>query len=375
MKKRTHKKTPKKLKRKSKSTKKNFTLLSIIFVTILLTITTISFFYIDKHEINIDIKNDNIIQIKTKKEKPVTFEEKTKALEIEYIENTDNNIYIEKQEIKIKEKSVFHYEEPNYGKIDEIKTKEKIKEKIKFTSPQEEVIITPMIKITKPKIKKIIQKEKKQYKPLLAIIIDDVTTSSQIKKIKNIGYNINMAFLPPTPSHKNSAKITKKLNNYMIHLPLQASNSRYEENNTLYITDNIKTIEKRIKLLQKLYPKAKFINNHTGSKFTSNIQAMDKLFQVLKKYNYTFVDSRTTAASVASLSAKKYGVRMLSRNIFLDNKKNKKYIQTQLKKAIKNAKKNGSAIAIGHPYNITFSTLKESKHLLDDIELVYINQI
>ncbi len=66
---------------------------------------------------------------------------------------------------------------------------------------------------------------------------------------------------------------------------------------------------------------------------------------------------------------------MLSRNIFLDNNKNKKYIQKQLKKAIKNAKKNGSAIAIGHPYNITFQTLKDSKHLLKDIELVYINQI
>ena len=47
----------------------------------------------------------------------------------------------------------------------------------------------------------------------------------------------------------------------------------------------------------------------------------------------------------------------------------------QLKKAIKAAKKNGMAIAIGHPYGITFKTLKESKHLLKDLELVYVHQL
>ena len=66
---------------------------------------------------------------------------------------------------------------------------------------------------------------------------------------------------------------------------------------------------------------------------------------------------------------------MFSRNIFLDNKKDKKYIQKQLKKAIKIAKKNGMAIAIGHPYGITFKTLKESKHLLEGLELVYVNKL
>jgi polysaccharide deacetylase 2 family uncharacterized protein YibQ len=184
-----------------------------------------------------------------------------------------------------------------------------------------------------------------------------------------------MAFLPPTDRHKNSAKITKKLNQYMIHLPLQASTNRYDEAETLYVNDSLDRIDKRVKLLQGLYPKAKFINNHTGSKFTANRKAMDKLFQVLKKYNYTFLDSRTTAKSVATEIAKKYNMKMFSRNIFLDNKKDKKYIQKQLKKAIRIAKKYGSAIAIGHPYSITFSTLKDSKKLLKGIELIYVNQL
>ncbi len=369
MKKNTHSRSPKKLKRTKKSNNKLFTTISTVFIAILVVIASTSYFVLtNNNEIVVDIKKQNNTPKKQIEDKLITFEEKTKALEIEYINNVDNNIYIEKPEEKKIVENKFHYEEPDYGKVDEVEIQ--IEEEVEKTiKPLKQEKITPIIK------KEIVEKKKKEYKPLLAIIIDDVTTKSQIRKIKDIGYAVNMSFLPPTQGHKNSAKITKNLNNYMIHLPLQASSSRYEEKNTLYITDDISTIDKRIKSLQALYPKANFINNHTGSKFTSNKQAMDKLFQVLRKYNYTFVDSRTTAASVAGVSAKKYGVRMLSRNIFLDNNKNKKYIQKQLKKAIKNAKKNGSAIAIGHPYNITFKTLKDSKHLLKDIELVYINQI
>ncbi|MEA2018456.1 MAG: divergent polysaccharide deacetylase family protein [Campylobacterota bacterium] len=369
MKKHTHRRAPKKLKRTKKHKHKLFTIISTVFIAILIVVASTSYFLLNNNEVIVDIKKENIVQIKQIKNKPITFEEKTKALEIEYINNVDNNIYIEKQEDQKQKENTFHYEEPDYGKVDEIVTKQDIKPEI-IEQPKEEIVNIP------PIVEKIKEKKKiKIDKPLLAIIIDDVTTKSQIKKIKNIGYTVNMAFLPPTKGHKSSAKITNKLDKYMIHLPLQASSSRYEEENTLYITDDIETIDKRVKSLQKLYPKAKYLNNHTGSKFTSNKEAMDKLFIVLKRYNYIFVDSRTTASSVASLSAKKYGVRMLSRNIFLDNNKNKKYIQGQLKKAIKNAKKYGSAIAIGHPYNITFKTLKDSKYLLKDVELVYIDRL
>ncbi len=63
------------------------------------------------------------------------------------------------------------------------------------------------------------------------------------------------------------------------------------------------------------------------------------------------------------------------RNTFIDNDRSFGAIQAQLKKAIEIAKKNGYAIAIGHPHDVTIKVLKESKHLLKDVEPIYVNQL
>jgi len=185
-----------------------------------------------------------------------------------------------------------------------------------------------------------------------------------------------MSFLPPTKEHPNSAKIAQDLQPYMIHFPLQATSAfKNFEENTLNITDSYKTIENRVKQLRKWYPKAVYTNNHTGSAFTSNFEAMDKLFRALKKYNFIFVDSKTSVNSLAKELSVKHKVPYIVRDIFLDNDRNFTYIQNQLKLAIKTAKKQGYAIAIGHPYDITLKVLKESKHLLKEVEPVFINQL
>ena len=73
----------------------------------------------------------------------------------------------------------------------------------------------------------------------IAILIDDVTTQAQKDKILSMGYKINMAFLPPTSGHPNSAKIAQNLSFHMIHFPMQTSSAfKGKEVNTLKITDS-----------------------------------------------------------------------------------------------------------------------------------------
>ncbi|MGB3750340.1 MAG: divergent polysaccharide deacetylase family protein [Arcobacteraceae bacterium] len=329
-------------------------------MSVLLGLAMGSFYGTEIDEVANDIKHIVIEDPKKTVKEEKTFQEKTDALEIEYTKNIKDNLDI-KEPISTKiKKPVFYFEEPNLEEIDK---------KDEQHSEESSMFSNSIIEAKKTDINI-------NNKPKLAIIIDDMTMQRQINSALDLGYVVNMAFLPPTDGHPRSAKITQSLENvYMIHLPLQASSFKFEEEHTLHITDSIQVIEDRIKYIREVYPNTLYMNNHTGSKFTSNEAAMDRLFQVLKKYNYIFLDSKTTADSVVKKVAKTHGIKMFTRDIFLDNKKDKIYIQNQLKKAIKRAKRNGSAIAIGHPHSITFQTLKESKHLLEGLELVYINQL
>ncbi len=68
-------------------------------------------------------------------------------------------------------------------------------------------------------------------------------------------------------------------------------------------------------------------------------------------------------------------VKLQSINIFIDNEENYQYIQNQLKQAIEIAKKQGYAIAIGHPHTVTLEVLKDSKSLFKEVEPIFINQL
>ena len=67
-------------------------------------------------------------------------------------------------------------------------------------------------------------------------------------------------------------------------------------------------------------------------------------------------------------------MKYVARDVFLDHHMDKAYVISQIKQAIKVAKAHGHAIAIGHPHKNTLEALKESKGLLKQVELVYIDR-
>jgi len=212
-------------------------------------------------------------------------------------------------------------------------------------------------------------------KPKLAIIIDDVSVQKQVKAIKALKIPLTMSFLPPSKYRPNSAKLAAKESFYMVHLPMEAMSFTAEEPTTLHVKDSQKEIFKRIKIIKKLFPKVHYINNHTGSKFTSNEIAMNRLITVLNANKINFIDSRTTSKTKAPKVMKNFGLRYMARDVFLDHRMDKAYVKKQIKAAIRSAKKHGTAIAIGHPHKNTLAALRESKKLFHDVELVYINQL
>ncbi|WP_419766074.1 MAG: divergent polysaccharide deacetylase family protein [Arcobacter sp.] len=379
-------------RRRKKSSKKNYKIstinkfLALLLFSLIITLATY-FILLKNHNEKIDdlakiqkenteySKENNLDKILEEYEKNLKttvvdrYEEYNKDLEKEYIHQKD----FEKVEEVLKEKNIEiqSVEKKVFPKKDEYITKEKI---------QEYIPLPPLEKneefVTQEKDKTIIKSPViKSNRPKLAIVIDDVTLQSQINHIKDIGYTVNISLMPPTNGHKDSAKIAKNLPFALVHFPLQATITRFEEDYTLKVGDSYEKIEKRVAQIREWYPKLKYTNNHTGSVFTADKTSMRYLIKALKKYDFTFIDSRTTSKSVVKEVTKEFGMPYIARNIFLDNKKDFNYIQNQLKKAIRIANKTGSSIAIGHPYPITMKVLRKSKHLLKDIDLVYVNDL
>lgn len=209
----------------------------------------------------------------------------------------------------------------------------------------------------------------------LAIIIDDMANISQVKALQALNLKVNPSFFPSDKNHIDTPKLALKFDFYMVHLPLAAINYAKPELDTLNPNDTQERIFKKIKQIKKDFKDLKFINNHTGSLFTSNEEAMKKLYKAFEKEGLIFVDSKTIASSKAPKVAKVLGQIYIQRDVFLDNQDDVAYIKKQLIDAVKLAKKKGFAIAIGHPRKNTFKALEQSKDLLDSVELVYLSEI
>lgn len=352
-------------RKKSKQQTLNYKLINIILTLIIILILALAYIIYTSD-------NKKHQEVKQKMQKPVKLLEKNiqkEIFEAEKKAEEELDKYID--EIKVRKDEFEEYTKDLYEEY--VEKTEELKKELKdkpLKNNQEK-------KEENKKLLKVIDKPEaiKTNKPKLVIIFDDVTTQSQIRQIKQIGFRTNISIMPPTSKHPNSAIIAQDLAFYMIHFPLEAKYFKGEEKSTLHVGDSYEKIEKRVAQIRKWYPNAKYTNNHTGSKFTEDEQSMDYLFKALKKYDFVFMDSRTTSKTVAKQMASKYDMPYIVRNIFLDNEQNFEYIQKQLKKSINLAKKNGYAIAIGHPHQATIKTLAKSKHLVKDLELIYLNQL
>ncbi|EAH6038916.1 divergent polysaccharide deacetylase family protein [Campylobacter coli] len=209
----------------------------------------------------------------------------------------------------------------------------------------------------------------------LAIIIDDMANISQVRALQALKLKLIPSFFPPDKNHIDTPKLALKFDFYMVHLPLAAMNYTKPELDTLNPSDSEKRIFKKIQQVKKDFKDLKFINNHTGSLFTSDEKAMKKLYKAFEKEELIFVDSKTIASSKAPKVAKALGQIYIQRDVFLDNRDDVAYIKNQLIEAVRLAKQKGFAIAIGHPRKNTFKALEQSKDLFKSVELVYLSEI
>ncbi|WP_103625072.1 divergent polysaccharide deacetylase family protein [Campylobacter concisus] len=296
--------------------------------------------------------------------------------------------YSSKTEQKTELKSQNFEVKVDQNKSTEIEKKEKFKSENTKVEPTKKAENLTTKKIEKIKYEeKNIKKDSFEAVPFtpnasikgrakLVIIIDDVATFEHASMIKSLGLKITPSIFPATKTHPDTPNIARTFEFYMIHLPMQAKHFDSPEIGTLTINESFESMHEKIKKIRKDFPRAKYTNNHTGSRFTSDFDAMDKAYRALIEQGFVFVDSKTIAQTAVARAAKKHNQPYISRDIFLDDDPSASAVRRELVAAVNLAKKRGYAIAIGHPKKNTISVIKESKNnLLKDVDVVYLKDI
>ncbi len=283
------------------------------------------------------------------------------------IYETESNKKLLEDLSKIKTKKPEEKKSPSKKKVSSIEQQTSTKDVL-----QEKVQVEKLIeKKELPKVK--IARD--STKPKLAIIIDDVSTRNQLKKIQSTGLKITPSIFPPSQRSMTSHNLAKGLEHYMIHLPMESGSAQFnKQTKTLITTFSKEEIEARVKELRALFPTGRYINNHTGSVFTDDYDAMQSLYTALRKEGFVFIDSRTIASTKVPKITDELGDDYVARDVFIDNEHNVPYIHNQLQKAVNIAKKKGYAIAIGHPHTMTLKALSSAENIFNDVELVYIDE-
>jgi hypothetical protein len=197
----------------------------------------------------------------------------------------------------------------------------------------------------------------------IAIIIDDLGQQhgAGLRAIRLPG-PVALAFLPQTDHAAAQAGLANaRGKEVLLHLPLEPA-AYSARSHPSAIRANVGHGELQVAFAAALasVPHARGVNNHQGSLLTGMTEPMGWLMaEIRARPDLYFVDSRTSAASVAYRVARQHGVPSTERNVFLDDERSEAAIRAQFRLLIAKALKDERALAIGHPYPETLKVLEE----------------
>ncbi len=214
----------------------------------------------------------------------------------------------------------------------------------------------------------------------LAIIIDDLGYDrSAADALLSLGFPLTVSVLPHLPlSSEVAEEAYRRGDEVMLHIPMQSeSETAKTEEVELRVGMDAKQVDSALAGMLETVPHVAGVNNHQGSRATADPALMAALMPELRRRGLFFVDSRTLASTVAYDTAERFGVRAASRKVFLDDLPSHEAILKQLDLAARDAERDGTAIAIGHPRPDTIAALAEGLPRTESkgIRLVFVSEL
>jgi hypothetical protein len=197
----------------------------------------------------------------------------------------------------------------------------------------------------------------------IAIILDDIGYENQpLEKVIAIDPSFSFSIIPGTPRGAEALSLLSAAGfEILCHLPMEPIDFPRTKpgNGAILVSMSDEEIRSATREQFRQITGARGVNNHMGSRATSDARVMGEVLAALQEEGAYFVDSRTTSRSVGFDLARGLGVPTAARDVFLDDDNSEAAIRRQLEKLADAADKRGVAVGIGHVYPATVRVLEQ----------------
>ena len=198
-----------------------------------------------------------------------------------------------------------------------------------------------------------------QGAPAIAVVIDDlgVDRKRSARTVKLPG-PLTLAWLPYAEQLREQTRAAQTAGHeLLLHLPMEPSVHADPGPDALLTRLDRAEIQRRVAQALASFDGYVGINNHMGSRFTADRAAMAPVLGEIQRRGLLWIDSRTTPNSAGMVLAQEMRMPHAGRDIFLDNVQSVAAVRAQLAKTEVVARRQGFAIAIGHPHDATLEAL------------------
>ncbi len=188
-------------------------------------------------------------------------------------------------------------------------------------------------------------------KPKLIIIFDDMGVDRRaFTEVMKLPGPVTLSFLPYGHGVQSQVDAARaRGDDILLHLPMEPSGNADPGPKSLQSGMSADRLFETLDWNLGQFDGYVGVNNHMGSKFTRNEQAMKRVLASLDQRGLIFIDSLTTGGSVVSKAGEAVGAEVFVRDVFLDAEPGRDIVRRQLALAEEIAAKTGYAIVICHP--------------------------
>ena len=190
-------------------------------------------------------------------------------------------------------------------------------------------------------------------KGTLVFVIDDAGHNEwQLQPFLDLPFPVTIAVLPGLPHTSGAAANVKASGKeLLLHQPMEAIGGLDPGPGAIRSDMDDATIRSVMRRNIAQVPGAVGINNHMGSRATSDVRVMSTVLDEASAEGLYFLDSLTISDSVVHSVASLMRQSTWERSVFLDNTPDKASILHYIAEGTKIAEKRGYAVMIGHVWS------------------------